>query len=147
MWLVKVTGHPFSIDCKGCGKRVVAGDVDQRFINRQLQPVFADCHGEPFKAYYCNQCQTTLTNERASKAGHATAPSSNGKALEQWEALQAAKRRAQERANRTGSSVLVYRVLLGNPNEYGIDYTLPAFGESVERIYPDEEERKRLLSL
>jgi hypothetical protein len=47
---------------------------------------------------------------------------------------------AQRTANRTGSSVVVYRCT-HQPEAapaYGFDYTLPTFGERVgDRIYPD----------
>jgi hypothetical protein len=49
-----------------------------------------------------------------------------------------AMRAAQVEANRTGSSVLVYRAS-HNPeraHDYRIAFTLPTFGESFERIYP-----------
>jgi hypothetical protein len=49
---------------------------------------------------------------------------------------------AHRAANRTGSSVLVYRNLAAaaqNREEYGFDFTLPMFGERVgDRIEPEQ---------
>lgn len=53
--------------------------------------------------------------------------------------LEKAKREARMIAETTGSSVLVYRSLLicdQTTPEYFTAYTLPSFGEGVERIYP-----------
>jgi hypothetical protein len=56
--------------------------------------------------------------------------------------LTQAQTRAQEVANRTGSSVLVYRSLLREDEEdYGTAFTLPSFAERIgERIYPEERQ-------
>ena len=49
--------------------------------------------------------------------------------------------KAQQTANRTGCSVLVYRAThlpADAPNVYGVEFTLPIFGVRVgERIEPD----------
>jgi len=50
-----------------------------------------------------------------------------------------AKEEAQKLANKTGSSVIIYRSQLrqDEPEVYGVHYTLPVFSERVgERIYP-----------
>jgi hypothetical protein len=59
--------------------------------------------------------------------------------------LENAQRYAQELANRTGSSVLVYKSLLA-PDEYGTEFTLPTWGERIgDRVYPNVKERLEYL--
>jgi len=57
MRLQQVTGRPFTITCHACGRRAVAGDKAEEYRDRVPGPVFADLDGEPFKAYYCSECQ------------------------------------------------------------------------------------------
>ena len=39
--------------CKGCDKRMV--------LSRAEPTIYADLDGEPFKAYYCEQCAARMT--------------------------------------------------------------------------------------
>ncbi len=42
-----VTGKNFYVNCVSCGEQKLAGDG---------QKVYANILGEPFKAYYCDEC-------------------------------------------------------------------------------------------
>lgn len=44
--LVRVTGKPITVTCVGCGKKV----------QTDLEEVYADTKGVPFKDYYCQAC-------------------------------------------------------------------------------------------
>ena len=56
--------------------------------------------------------------------------------------LEQAREKAQQIANETGSSVLVYQSQL-HPEEYGTEFTLPTFGTRIgERIYPQLQEEE-----
>jgi len=51
-----------------------------------------------------------------------------------------AKKKALKIANETGNSILVYKSTLPvQEGEYGVAFTLPAFGERVgDRVYPEQ---------
>jgi len=49
--------------------------------------------------------------------------------------IEDARLKAIRLANETGNSVLIYQHLLGEG--FGTAFTLPLWGESVERIYPN----------
>ena len=48
---------------------------------------------------------------------------------------------AKATANRTGSSVIVCKLVHNDKREYGVYFTLPTFGVRIgDRIYPDKTE-------
>ena len=64
-----VTGPPFYAECIGCHERKVFGDTKGKrdAFDRPFEKTregegggFADLEGEPFKAYYCNECAAGL---------------------------------------------------------------------------------------
>ena len=49
MLIIQASSFPaFSARCIQCGKR----------MQSDRAPIFADCQGEPFKAYFCEPCAT-----------------------------------------------------------------------------------------
>ena len=53
-----VTGPPFYAECMGCGETKLFGEGIEGVSGEQRNAIgdFADLEGEPFKAYYCNEC-------------------------------------------------------------------------------------------
>lgn len=62
MTLVDVTRlFPFHANCLGCQTFMKAA--------KDLPPVYADLHGEPFKAYYCGECAQKKIGNRVLPVG------------------------------------------------------------------------------
>lgn len=56
MKLTEVNRFPFFwASCLGCGRR----------MGSKNEKIHADSEGSPFRSYYCEDCATTLTEERA----------------------------------------------------------------------------------
>jgi hypothetical protein len=55
MDLRRTHGKPFYTICIGCHQPVLAGDS----AVRDAAPVYADLHGNSFKAFYCERCANT----------------------------------------------------------------------------------------
>jgi hypothetical protein len=68
MNLKLVTGTPFTITCVGCGHKAVAGDNSENWRDRIPGPVYADLDGDPYKAYYCNECAVVIVNAESQRA-------------------------------------------------------------------------------
>jgi len=76
MDLQPVTGKPFTAECQGCHEKKLFGDptgVDA--FNRPLTLFdaggFADLDGEPFIAYYCNDCAAKMRHVASAKQASA----------------------------------------------------------------------------
>jgi hypothetical protein len=61
MRIQPVTGPAFRTKCICCDKSLTAGTQGLDSFGRLLtDKVFADLDGEPFKAYYCEDCVITV---------------------------------------------------------------------------------------
>jgi hypothetical protein len=70
MNLQRVTGPAFTAECIGCHEKKLFGDKPEKDMfgrpnEYEHQNGFADLDGEPFKAYYCDDCAAKMRTEGA----------------------------------------------------------------------------------